>query len=170
MSYLLRIEAVLRIRGSPQFNTSVQHKRATAFQPPKSLSSTPKKVWSLCWTESFPYSNLTLNWIRGLKLGVPHNFLLTPMLAESDIAYTGGWSLQRLLTINQLFSDLFLNSWPRMTLNKLDKNFFLNLRKKIHLSYKNESYSLKLYDHSECTFNESSQFLHLWCLTKTIIV
>ena len=26
----------------PQFNTSVQHKRATPFQPPKSLSSPPK--------------------------------------------------------------------------------------------------------------------------------
>ena len=28
--------------GSPQFNTSFPHKRATPFQPPKSLSSTPK--------------------------------------------------------------------------------------------------------------------------------
>ena len=28
--------------GPPQLNTSVQHKRATPFQPPKSVSSTPK--------------------------------------------------------------------------------------------------------------------------------
>ena len=30
--------------GSPQFNTSVPHKRATPFQPPESLSSTPKNL------------------------------------------------------------------------------------------------------------------------------
>ena len=51
-----RFRRVPTVQHAPKFNTSVQHNRANPFQPPKSLSSTPKKncvelrdFW--CWTE-----------------------------------------------------------------------------------------------------------------------
>ena len=55
------------IYGSPQFNTSVPHKTFTPFQPPKSLSFTPKTP------------------------SVPHHKPLRQKIAEGCVKLRGFW-------------------------------------------------------------------------------
>ena len=53
---------------------------------------------------------------NGLKF---YSKILTPMLAASDIAYAGGWSLREQFSFNLPYSEHFLNFLLRMTLIRI---------------------------------------------------
>ena len=65
----------------PQFNTSVPHKRATSFQPRKSLSSTPKTPRFNTENSSVP-SPLSVSHRKPLRSTPPHFHTENPSVSH----------------------------------------------------------------------------------------